>query len=270
MHAAARLGLIVTLAASACVGRTAHAEGEGERAVLVIAALVDEIAAAQDPRVAVALQRVDDLDKRLLALRSYLRSASHLAERWSWTEEQIAAWHGSPEQRELEVAIAAVRVEFTRRHQGHELWVNPQVRSLDIQLRHWNENASVAAAAAATLAAALNEVDSVQHRQRAPDMQRTAFQRWLATFVPEPAPTVAAPGLSPHGQMRAVDFQVHRNGKVVAGPSSATIAETWDGDGWAQALETAVRAAGDRFVGPLMRPREPWHYDFQPIDRTRN
>jgi hypothetical protein len=36
-----------------------------------------------------------------LALRSYVWSVSHLAERWSWTEEQIAAFERSLGRRNL-------------------------------------------------------------------------------------------------------------------------------------------------------------------------
>lgn len=76
--------------------------------------------------------------------------------------------------------------------------------------------------------------------------------------------TVAAPGLSPHGQMRAVDFQVHQGDRIVAGPRTATIAADWDAAGWSAKLDAAVRAAGNRFIGPLASPREPWHFTYSP------
>ena len=38
----------------------------------------------------------------------------------------------------------------------------------------------------------------------------------------------------------------------------------WDEAGWAAKLDAAVRAAGQRFVGPLASPREPWHYTYSP------
>jgi len=49
--------------------------------------------------VAQTLAQLDGSGRQLLALRSYLRSAPCLAERWSWTQEQIEAFEGSPEQR---------------------------------------------------------------------------------------------------------------------------------------------------------------------------
>jgi hypothetical protein len=55
--------------------------------------------------VAQTLTQLDGTGRRLLALRSYLRSAPHLAERWSWTQEQIDAFEGSPEQLDLQQEI---------------------------------------------------------------------------------------------------------------------------------------------------------------------
>ena len=60
---------------------------------------VTSIAAQLDPRVGETLAQLDGTGRQMLALRSYLRSAAHLAERWSWTQEQIEAFEGSPEQR---------------------------------------------------------------------------------------------------------------------------------------------------------------------------
>ena len=62
-------------------------------------AYLTSISAQLDPRVAQTLAQLDGSGRQLLALRSYLRSAPHLAERWSWTQQQIEAFEGSPEQR---------------------------------------------------------------------------------------------------------------------------------------------------------------------------
>ena len=89
-----------------------------------------------------------------------------------------------------------------------------------------------------------------------------ALKTFLSGHRPVPTPTIAAPGLSLHGQMRAIDFQVHQGGQVVAGSSTATIATDWVAAGWAAKLDTAVRAASDRFVGPQAIPPAPWHYTY--------
>jgi hypothetical protein len=226
--------------------------------------LVLEIGTQLDPRVADVLPRIDGIGRQLLALRSYLRSRERLAERWSWTQEQIAAYEGSPEHGELLAEIEKVRDAFARGNPGYELWVNPQVRSLDRQLESWHTNDSVAQAAAGLATAAAALVGSASFPADDPAAARKALTTFLGGFSPQPTPTVAAPGLSPHGQMRAVDFQVHRGDRIVAGPKTATIATEWDAAGWSEKLDSAVRAASRRFVGPLASPHEPWHYTYSP------
>ena len=229
-----------------------------------LACYIEELAAEQDPRVADALGRIDGTGRRLLALRSYVRGEAHLADRWSWTSEQIAAYEGSAEHAELQQEIARVTDEFARENPGFELWVNPQVRSLDIQVEHWNTNESVAAAAANLLAAASELVTSPGFPAAQPARATKALESFLVSYVPVPTPTIAAPGLSPHGQMRAIDFQVHQGEQVIAGPRTATIDTEWDGAGWSAKLDAAIRSASQRFVGPLASPREPWHYTYSP------
>jgi hypothetical protein len=226
--------------------------------------LVADIGERLDSRVAHSLSRIDGTGRRLLALRSYLRSEAKLAERWSWSQEQIAAYEGSPEHSELLAEIGKVREAFARNNPGYELWINPQVRSLDRQLESWNTNESVTEAAAGLTTAAVALVDSPSFPAQDAAKARGALETFLRSFQPTPAPTVAAPGLSPHGQMRAVDFQVQRGEAIVAGPKAATIATEWDAAGWSTKLDAAVRAASSRFVGPLASPREPWHYTYSP------
>jgi hypothetical protein len=225
---------------------------------------VEQLAARQDPRVAEALALIEGAGRRLLALRSYLRSHDRLAERWSWTQEQILAYEGSHEHRDLLAEIDRVREAFTRDNPGFELWVNPQVRSLDRQLASWNGNESVSAAASRLAADALEFVNRPSFPSAEAAQARQELESFLLAYQPVPIPTVAAPGLSPHGQMRAVDFQVHQGDRIIAGPRTATIDADWDAAGWSLKLDAAVRAASRRFIGPLATPREPWHYTFAP------
>jgi len=225
---------------------------------------VAAIAAELDPHVADALARIDGTGRRLLALRSYLRSRSDLAERWSWTQEQIAAYQASTEYRELQEAIDRVNASFMSSNPGYELWVNPDVRSLEVQIEHWNTNESVSAAADGLTAAARAHVGSPALAAAGAGSAALELQSFLVAYVPVPTPAIAAPGLSPHGQMRAVDFQVRQGGRVIAGPGIATMEAQWDAAGWPARLEAAVRSAGRQFVGPLASPREPWHYTYSP------
>lgn len=91
------------------------------------------------------------------------------------------------------------------------------------------------------------------------------LESFLKSCSPVPTPAVAAPGLSPHGQARAIDLQVHRGGEIVAGPDTQTIGTVCERGGWAARLDLAVCEAGSRFVGPLVSPHEPWQYSYTQI-----
>jgi hypothetical protein len=217
-----------------------------------------------DAPVAAALDAIDGTDRRLLAARSYLRSAAYLAERWSWTEAQIEAYECSSEQAHLDAAVARVRCEFDAANPGYTLFVNPVIRSLDVQIEHWNHNDSVTRAAEGMLVVVSTAVAATPFPKPGTPAGKAAFQRLLVGHEPQPKPTLAAPGLSLHGRMQAVDFQVKAGERVVAGPEVASIDEAWGASGWKRKLQAAVESADVGFSGPLLDPYEPWHYDFQP------
>ena len=74
------------------------------------------------------------------------------------------------------------------------------------------------------------------------------------------APPLAAPGLSLHGRSRAIDFQIMRNGRIIAPTEVAKARSVWEKQGWARRLAAVMRDT--RFVGPLQSPNEPWHYEY--------
>lgn len=256
--------LVCLLAVGINLPRAHAADSPAAEAVDALERLVTDIGGRLDPRVTYSLSRIDGTGRRLLALRSYLRSNDQLAERWSWSQDQIVAYEDSPEHRDLLAEIEKVREAFTRGNPGYELWINPQVRSLDRQLESWNANESVSEAAAGLATAAAALVGTPSFPAQDPARARRALEAFLQGYRPTPTPTVAAPGLSPHGQMRAVDFQVQQGDRIVAGTTTATIATEWDAAGWSERLDSAVREASRRFVGPLASPREPWHYTYSP------
>ncbi len=142
--------------------------------------------------------------------------------------------------------------------------MNPQVRSLDLQLQRWNENPSVARAAGhlrSVLDAAVRQPGFPPHGS---PLAAARFRDLLTDHTPQPIPTLAAPGLSRHGRMNAVDFQIQRADRIVAGPVSAQVESVWIGQGWREKLLAAVQAASTRFSGPLVSPAEPWHYEYLP------
>jgi hypothetical protein len=228
-----------------------------------IAAHLNAAAADVDPRVVSAVARIDGLGPKLLALRSYWRARATLAERWSWSAQKIARYEGSPLQRELDAEIARVRSVFEADNPGYTLWVNPQVRSVELQLERWNDNDTVRAAGAAVLQDVRKAMVDAQPPAPSTRAGRAWLGTWLAAYVPQPTPALAAPGLSPHGRMSAVDFQVRQGDRTVAGPSVEQVQSVWNAQGWRARLQAAVTSASRRFHGPLRMPDEPWHYDYE-------
>lgn len=224
-----------------------------------------QASAGLEPRVIDALQRILSADRRLLALRGYLRAGSTLAERWSWSQEQLSNYPATPEGKAAAADIDAVAVAFAAANPGFTLRVNRQPRSLDVQIAHWNVDESVGTAAAA-LSAALEQRFTGNASTPSTDQLRQTLMQW----TPNVATALAAPGLSAHGQGRAFDFQVERDGQVIAGVDVASARQQWDAAGWTQKLRAAVSVAGDHFSGPLESPYEPWHYAYAPRPATSN
>jgi hypothetical protein len=160
-----------------------------------------------------------------------------------------------------------------------ELWVPPDssytiepkrsIRTLGQQTDAWNDNATVKSLGGELLTNLLTTIDKFPDTPAAADLKR--FRTYLETVELTDSPTNATPGLSMHGQGRAFDFVVSRNGNEITSISTtkASIA-VWDGPNqWTQRLKDAVTAANavlgtGRFEGPLKLKKryEPWHYAF--------
>jgi hypothetical protein len=219
-----------------------------------------------DPRAAAVLGKIEGTERRLLAARSYLRSASVLEARWSWDAAEAESFAQSPGQAALDAAIVQVQCEFQRRNPGHSLFVNPEFRTLEKQVERWNSNESVGHAAA-NFAAALR-THSAPFAAPSTAQGREEFRRLVSDTRPVPTPPLAAPGLSRHGRMGAIDFQVMKGDELAAGADSRTTRSVWDESGWTARLRAAVEAAQAGFTGPLQEPYEPWHYEFTPGPAT--
>ena len=221
---------------------------------------IDAIAATLPPQTRHALQLIQDEKRRWLALAYYVRAGNTLPQRWSWTRAQIEAYEGSKEHQLALEEIDRVAQQFAKNNPGYALYANTRVRSLEEQTERWSQVASIGIAAA-ELHRKTNHWIS-----RKPAAELVAeIQKFMRTWRPSKPPTLAAPGLSLHGRGRAFDFQIRDvTGRTVAGTDSSSIARVWDGQGWADKLERAVRAASHKFVGPLKTPREPWHYEYVP------
>ena len=215
-----------------------------------------------DVRAQATLERVDGQGRKLLATRAYLRAGSGMDGRWSWTQQQIDAYAGSPAQIALDAEIAQVLAAFEKNNPGYTLFTNPQVRSLDLQLIRWNETASIAKAGNQMMAEVSAAIRKPEFPAPGTVAGTTRFRELVTDYAPQPVPTLAAPGLSAHGRMNAVDFQVQKGNSIVAGPDSTMVDSVWIAQGWRDRLHAAVIASGTHFKGPLASPVEPWHYVF--------
>jgi hypothetical protein len=214
-----------------------------------------------------ALAQIDGTPRRLLALRGYLRAGDSLASRWSWTEAQIEAYEQSAQHAQMLAEIKKVSARFEQLNPGYTLYANSQVRSLGVQLERWNKNRTVGRLADELFAATRSHLAQVSDVSDA--MAGKELPQFLLNWRPSVAIPLAAPGLSLHGRLRALDFQVYAGGHVVAGPDTSTVASVWKAQGWAQKLAAAIADSSDRFSGPLAVPNEPWHFEYvpQPVEQ---
>lgn len=245
----AKLMLALALAAAGSAGGSRAAE---------TGTLGDFLAQLAPPPSNEAVERIPDMGRKLLALRSYVRAARSLDKRWSWTEEEIRAFQGSAEQKALLDEVAAVSAHFAEANPGYAIYANTRVRSLDVQIEHWNSNASVGAAAEEILSSWTKEHGDAEQ----PDPK--TVRGWLSGFRGAERANLAAPGLSAHGRGHAIDFQVMKDGQIIAGADSRQIETVWRAQEWDAKLKRSMDAAGPSFSGPLTSPDEPWHYNYEP------
>jgi hypothetical protein len=164
---------------------------------------------------------------------------------------------GEEPARTLMARARAAQVAFTRDNPGYSLTLSP-VRSLARQVFLWNDDSGVRAAAATLKSQMLRELEKPGYESPPMGTHIEAFASQLqrATIIPEPGN--AAPGLSSHGQMRAVDFVVMQGSRIIATTTVASSETVWRAQGWAEKLARVAREA--YLTGPLRVPDEPWHW----------
>jgi hypothetical protein len=195
----------------------------------------------------------------VLALRRYIRKAKGLDAQWVWSHEEIQSYEFSPKAARVRFEVEKVKKKFEELNPGYTLGVSP-IRDLNRQVALWNGNKTVHIAAEDLRRKCCLEI--IQYADQ-PNIQSTEkFRLFLGHCPVHPEPTSAAPGLSDHGQMNAIDFVVLQGHKKIADTKTASIGLQWDAPGWTQKLRDAVTQSNSVFIGPLEHPREPWHYSL--------
>jgi hypothetical protein len=199
---------------------------------------------------------------QLLALRRYVRLGDRkLRSKWAWTSEETERLSQSGPARLLLSEASRVQQVFALQNPGYALDISP-LRSLDRQVLLWTKNNSVQASADRLLGMAASELQKREYRDVPDGTSTKAFVEYLRRVEVKPEPTSAAPGISDHGQMRAVDFVVRRGGVIVAGTETLRIPGDWQRTGFESKLQRA--ASETKLLGPLKYPHEPWHYRLGP------
>lgn len=225
---------------------------------------LEALAATLPQQAQQALERIESPDRALLAARSYARAGAELATRWSWTAQQIRQFESSAEYGHLMEHVRRVTRHFEAQNPGYSLYANMEVRTLEVQLARWNGNPRVGATAEELSRAVKRELAHGYPSRATPDSV-DRFRDFLVRWYPSTPAPLAAPGLSAHGQLRAVDFQITKDAKVIAGPSIGSVRSAWERSGWRDKLLQAVRSSNAAFVGPLLAPNEPWHYIYEAL-----
>jgi hypothetical protein len=218
-----------------------------------------------DPRVQSALKRIPAGPRRLLAMKYYLhRTPEEIDRKWAWSSEQARQFKRSAAYTTAREEIERVKQKFAELNPGYRLEVTVEIRTLGTQIGKWNRTGSIGQASSELMDSVRTLLsDSTAGFDGPPgDSSVARFIGYLREFEPERLPTVAVPGLSQHGQLRAFDFRIMQGRRLVAGTSSSTIETKWNEAGWTERLREAIYAASDKFEGPLAEPFEPWHYTY--------
>jgi hypothetical protein len=248
--------------------------------------IVEDLGAEVSVPVKAAIYAISE-NRRLLALRGYLRypqmNRGEMADNWAWTKEKEQAFNSSKQKTEFDNEVDKVKKEFRRLKPGYYLTGEVKARSLEDQIRLWNDNKPMKDIVPVLKRQALREIARTSGSRTNPslvyaddpaaaDLER--FRTWLAQDGLVASPTNATPGLSDHGQAKAIDFSVWKKGETrkekgvtitekdtqVAGQESKTMQTVWKDPGFSDALKNA--AVGTKLVGPLLAPPEDWHYTF--------
>jgi hypothetical protein len=208
-----------------------------------------------------ALAQIPEFGRKLLALRSYVRYGERIKTRWSWTDEQIAAFKASEAHTVLRAEIAADQRAFQGGQSG--------LRDLCARYRAQSRQPDMPSGTRTSLSARRRPILKPPSRQKFADAGKVKLEElrtWLRGYRPPKRANLAAPGLTLHGRASAIDFQVMKDGAIYAGANSRQVETVWRAEGWDTKLQASIAAAGPSFTGPLKNPDEPWHFTYTPAD----
>lgn len=219
------------------------------------------------PPVFEVLNKIPQMDRKVLAIWAYKRfeEKKDIKAYWTWDSDQIAAYNASETKDIVESAVKGVATEFKSILSGHKLYGAADPRPLSEQAYYWRTRDSVGGYATSLNDKLLYELQKERYTDDYDgylEFVHLLAVRWASGVLVEPK--TAVPGLSPHGQMRAIDFHVFRDGVKVATSGGA---DHWISSGFDAALKKAVKAYNNKkgrevFDGPLKSPKEPWHYNY--------
>lgn len=252
---------------------------------LKIQAYVGRLVDAQQERVRSALAQITNEDRHLLAVRGYIRFASRINTRWAMTDDEEAEYRGTGAWRTMQAEVRQIQSAFASSHRGHTLAVNMRARSLDQQIALWNGNDTVLALGTRLMELIRVELDRDRYPAAPTDESVAALTEWIgqpagilglsATVLRRRrgrptlrirvnTPSNATPGLSSHGQIKALDFVVKRGRATIAGADMGQRDTVWRGpDNWSNRLNAAITSVSSDWDGPLQNPDEPWHYTYE-------
>ena len=203
-------------------------------------------------RSAATLKEIEGTPRRLLAARAYLRAGEGLRNRWSWSAEEIRAHTQSAEYRALIEETEQVRRASRRRIRVTRCTPTPRRAASSCRSR-----ASIATSRWQTRRESLHKQAFVEiakprmaRRPRRESVER--FKKFLTRLASADGRGARGAGDFTSRQLRAIDFQIMKDGAIVAPTETATVKRNWDAPGWTEKLQAAV--CGQHFAGRCNRP----------------
>jgi len=240
-----------------------------EKAEKKLALYVEKTVSNVAPEPQASLLGIPHPGRKLLAIRGYLRyprlGRGSIEENWAWSAEEISDYKKSVNYEEAKAELEKVKTEFSRENPGYRLDAKTDVRTLEQQIKYWNQNETVLKAGQKLMTELLKQIMKSEYADTPDAAGLKRFKRYLASefkLEKREQPTHATPGLSQHGQARAFDFMVYQGQKAITNIVAATAKKVWDEPGWTEKLHKAVTVATTKLKGPLKVPYEPWHYVY--------